>query len=103
MRVSTQAQPAVRLTAQQQIKPTDAVPRTTTESIEKWDGMVLFFVSKTVAIDGRSSLQLRTHIENLLKAEGDPVRWAITKVDNMQGTCAVDAVLSTCDPLASLR
>lgn len=33
--------------------------------------------------------------------EGDPVRWAIVKVDKENGTCQVDAVLSRLQPNSS--
>lgn len=56
--------------------------------------MTLHFISKTVSVDGRSSDQLREHIEDVLEVEGDPVRWAIVEVDKDLGTCRVDAVVS---------
>lgn len=54
----------------------------------------LQFVSKIISVDGRSSDDLRRHIERLIKEEGDPVRWAIVDADQNNGTCRVDAVVS---------
>lgn len=56
--------------------------------------MSLHFVSKTVSVSGRSSEELRIHIENVLQSEGAPVRWAIVEADENAGTCRVDAVVS---------
>lgn len=58
--------------------------------------MALHFVSKTVSVDGRSSEELRLHIEDILQTEGVPVRWAIVDADKNAGTCRVDAVISRC-------
>lgn len=56
--------------------------------------MTLHFISKMISVDGRSSEQLRQHIESTLKTEGEPVRWAIVEADETNGTCQVDAVIS---------
>lgn len=58
--------------------------------------MTLHFLSKTVSLDGRSSEELRVHIENILHMEGVPVRWAVVEADENIGTCRVDAIVSRC-------
>lgn len=67
------------------------------ESTTNLDGcgkMNLHFVSKIISVDGRSSDELRRHIERAVEKEGDPVRWAIVDADQNKGTCRVDAVVS---------
>lgn len=56
--------------------------------------MKLHFISKVLSTDGRPSHQLKRHIEDVLSAEGDPVRWAIVEADEHKMTVRVDAVVS---------
>lgn len=57
--------------------------------------MELKFVSKLVNVDGKDSYQLLKHIEKVLEAEGEPVRWAIVESNQKERTCRVDAVVTT--------
>ena len=49
----------------------------------------------TAEIDLQSTpLQLSREIESQLEREGEPLRWAVTKVDKEQQTATVEAIVT---------
>ena len=49
----------------------------------------------TAEIDLQSTpLKLQQQIESKLKKEGEPLRWAITKVDKAKQTATVEAIVT---------
>lgn len=66
----------------------------TKSASDNLSNMKLHFISKVLSTDGRPSHQLKRHVEDVLRVEGDPVRWAIVEADEQKMTVRVDAVVS---------
>lgn len=75
-------------------QPAQVTYRPAGQSVSRWDGLTLHFVSLKVPVERSAAgpAALRMFIERKLSAEGCPVRWAVVKADAVELT--VDAVVS---------
>lgn len=55
--------------------------------------MTTHFITAEIELQ-ETQLQLSQKIESQLKREGEPLRWAITKIDREQQTATVEAIVT---------
>lgn len=55
--------------------------------------MTIHFITAEIELQ-ETPLQLSQKIESQLKREGEPLRWAITKIDREQQTATVEAIVT---------
>lgn len=55
--------------------------------------MTTHFITAEIELQ-ETPLQLSQQIESQLKQEGEPLRWAITKIDRQQQTATVEAIVT---------
>lgn len=55
--------------------------------------MTTHFITAEINLQ-ETSLELHQEIESQLKKEGEPLRWAVTKVDKNKQTAMVEAIVT---------
>ncbi len=55
--------------------------------------MTTHFITAEINLQ-ETNLKLSSEIESKLKQEGEPLRWAVTKVDQEQQTATVEAIVT---------